>query len=89
MRLWCQGLASSPCGTLGCWFSGWMTHYSEVRLFSASSSRETPVADRVCGQYAAGAEVQEEEPTARACVVRPCVYRCGSYACETSLRKSR
>ena len=34
---------------------------------------------RVCGQYAAGAEVQEEEPTGRGCVFRLCVYPCGSY----------
>src|ERR1700693_3336035 len=34
---------------------------------------------RVCGQYAAAAEVQEEEPGGRRCVFRLCVYRCGTY----------
>src|ERR1700721_2240176 len=34
---------------------------------------------RVCGQYAAAAEVQEEEPAGRRCVSRLCVYRCGTY----------
>ena len=34
---------------------------------------------RVCGRYAAGAEVQEKEPAGRGRVFRLCVYRCGSY----------
>lgn len=54
--------------------------YEAIRQSSAFVDDGLQIgAIRVCREYAAGGDVQEEEPAGCACVLRVRVYRCGRH----------